>query len=56
MSIYELRDYFQRQQEEASLCMVSLPEGLNKDSAEETYSYMRGQHHKYAALCAAQQP
>jgi len=55
-SPHDLRDYYKRAEGNAAVQLVALPDGIEKQSAEETWVYMRGQHYKYAALCANVKP
>ena len=56
MGIHDLRDYYKRQEHEATRLMVAQPEGMQKQSAEETVAYFRDRFFHYNALCAAAKP
>lgn len=51
MSIYDLRDYYKRQKQEAERLMMALPEGIEKQSAEEAAEEFRLRFMHYTALC-----
>lgn len=56
MTKYDLRDYYKRQEAQAALLMVAQPEGLQKQSAEETWAHFKAMYYHYNALCSESKP
>lgn len=50
-SIHDLRDYYKRQEAEAVRLMLALPDGIEKQSAEDAVEEFRLRFMHYTALC-----
>lgn len=53
LSIHELRDYYKVQEVKATMQLVALEEGLNKQSCEEAVEYYRTHRCYYERLCSS---
>lgn len=56
MSPHDLLTYYTVQEAKATRQMVALPEGVQKQSAEECLDYFRRMRMHYASVCAKAKP
>jgi len=56
MTPHDLRDYYKRKEAEATRQMVAQPEGILKQSAEDSLEYYRRMRMHYEAECAKLKP